>query len=70
MPPQPVEPGDRRLARRERVPLDFHVEEELRDDAEDGGPEKHQADLRRDERPEDELAGRKADAGGRRCRAR
>ncbi len=62
--PEPVEPGERRLPRGERVALDLHVEEELRDDAEDGAPEEDQARLRGDERPEDELARRQADAGG------
>ena len=55
MPPESVEPGDRGFARGERVALDFHVEEELRDDAEQRAPQEHQADLRSDVRPQDEL---------------
>ncbi len=62
--PEPVEPRQRRLARGERVALDFHVQEELRHDAEHRAPEKDEASLRGNERPEDELARRQADAGG------
>ena len=62
--PEPVEPGQRRLAGRERVALDLHVQEELRHDAQHRPPEKDEAGLGRDEGPEDELAGRQADAGG------
>ena len=52
--------------------LDLHVEKELRDDAEHGAPEKHEADLRRDVGPQDELAGgdpdaRRDDPGAERC---
>ena len=62
--PEPVEPGERRLAGRERVALDLHVQEELRHDTEYRAPEKDEAGLGGDERPEDELARRQADAGG------
>ena len=61
--PEPVEPGQRRLAGGERVALDLHVQEELRDDAQHRAPEKDEAGLRGDEGPEDELARRQADAG-------
>ena len=62
--PEPVEPAQRRLAGRQRVALDLHVQEELRDDAEDRAPQEHEADLRGDVGPQDELAGREPDAGG------
>jgi hypothetical protein len=61
--PEPVETGDGRLAGRERVPLDLHVQKELRDDSDHRGPQEDEADLRSDERPENELAGREPDAG-------
>ncbi len=60
--PKPVETGERRLARGQRVALDLHVQEELRHDAQHGPPEKDEARLRGDERPQDELARRQADA--------
>ena len=60
--PEPVETGERRLARGKRVALDLHVQEELRHDAQHGTPEKHEARLRGDERPQDELARGQADA--------
>ena len=62
MAPEAVEAGEHRLARRQRVTLHLHVDEELRDDADQRTPEQHQPDLRRDVGPQDELAGRKADA--------
>ena len=62
--PEPVEPGQRRLAGGERVALDLHVQEELRHDAEHRAPEKDEAGLGGDERPEDELARRQPNAGG------
>ena len=46
------------------VALDLHVQEELCGDADACTPEEHQADLRRDVRPEDELSGPQADPGG------
>jgi hypothetical protein len=61
--PEPVEPGERRLAGGERVALDLHVQEELRDDAQHGAPKEDEACLRGDVGPEDELARRQADAG-------
>ena len=70
MPPEAVEAGERRLAGRQGVALDFHVEEELRDDAEERAPQQHQPDLRGDERPQDELAGRQAHAAGDDARGR
>jgi hypothetical protein len=62
--PEPVEPGERRLPRRQRVALDLHVEKELRHDAEDSSPEEDQTRLRGDEGPDDELPGRQANASG------
>ena len=64
MPPEAVEAAHRGLAGRERVALDLHVQEELRADAEERAPQEDEADLRRDQRPQDELAGRQPDAGG------
>ena len=60
--PQPLEPGDRRLAGRERVALDLHVDEELRQQPDERGPQEHEPDLRGDVREADVLAGGDADA--------
>ena len=56
--PEAVEAGDCRFAGRQRVALHFHVEKELRDDANQRAPQQHQPDLRGDERPQHELSGR------------
>ena len=60
--PESIEAGHRGLAGGERVALDFHVQKELGDDADERAPEQDEADLRRDERPQHELSGRQADA--------
>jgi transcriptional regulator with XRE-family HTH domain len=60
--PQPLEPGDRGLAGRERVALDLHVDEVLRQQADERRPQEDEADLRGDVREEDVLAGGDADA--------
>ena len=64
VPPQPVEAADRRFAGGQGVALHFHVQEELRDDADERAPQQDQPDLRGDERPQHELARRQADAAG------
>jgi hypothetical protein len=64
MSPQAGETGERSLARCERIALDFHIDEPLREDADRGTPQQHQADLRGDVRPQDEFAGGESDACG------
>ena len=64
MTPHAGEAGDGGFTGRERVALDLHVDEPLGDDADRGAPEQHQAHLRCDVRPENELARGEAHAGG------
>ena len=68
--PQALEAGHRRLAGRERVALDLHVDEELRQQADDRRPQEHETDLGGDVGEEDVLAGRDADADEDDARAR
>ena len=60
---EPGEAGQHRLAGRERVALDLHVDEELGGEADRGRPEKDEADLARDIGKENELARGEADTG-------
>ena len=53
---------ERGLARGKRVALDLHVQKELRHDAQYSAPEKHEACLRGNERPQDELTRRQPHA--------
>jgi ATP-dependent DNA ligase len=57
MSPRAGETGERSLTRCERIALDFHIDEPLREDADRGTPQQHHADLRGDVRPQDEFAG-------------
>ena len=61
--PETHETGDRGLARRERITLDFHVEEVLDRDAQDRRPEEAGADGGRHEGPDDVLTRPDAEAG-------